>query len=174
MEVWKTITEYPNYEISNYGYVRNVKTRKVLKNLNRKLGYKYVDLYKKKGSRKMSIQRLVANAFIENPFNKPVVNHIDSNPENNHVDNLEWATHQENVRHAFNEKRRVGNKSNLGRFLGDAWKARPIMAISKEGILTEFSCAKEASIILKMDNSSICKVLKGIKPHVKKYKFQYK
>jgi len=64
-------------------------------------GYYYVCLSKNGKVRKFKVNRLVAQAFIPNPDNKPFVNHIDGDKLNNNVNNLEWCTQSENMLHAY-------------------------------------------------------------------------
>lgn len=65
-------------------------------------GYENIQLYDGKGNKShISIHRLVALSFIDNPQNKPEVNHIDNNKLNNDVSNLEWVTASENRKHAY-------------------------------------------------------------------------
>ena len=63
-------------------------------------GYLGVQLYDNDGKKTQLVHRLVAEAFIPNPENKPQVNHIDFNRSNNDKSNLEWVTIQENFNHA--------------------------------------------------------------------------
>ncbi|RFZ77349.1 hypothetical protein DS742_19370 [Lacrimispora amygdalina] len=63
--------------------------------------YRMVYFYDGKVKRQFYVHRLVAEAFIDNPNNKPCVNHIDGNPGNNSVTNLEWVTSSENLIHAY-------------------------------------------------------------------------
>ncbi|MFA5528306.1 MAG: NUMOD4 domain-containing protein [Peptostreptococcales bacterium] len=101
-EIWKDIKNYENhYQISNMGNVRSLKSNKIICKRKDKDNYLLVRLFKFGKAKQYSIHRLVADAFIPNPKNKPQVNHMDGNKENNIVSNLEWVTSKENTYHAF-------------------------------------------------------------------------
>lgn len=91
-EIWKVIEEEPKYEVSNFGNIRNSKTKRLRKLEMNEKGYLRVKLNKQ-----YRVHRLVATAFIDNPENKPEVDHIDGDKRNNRVDNLRWVTGKENM-----------------------------------------------------------------------------
>lgn len=102
-EIWKEIKGFEGlYEISNFGRVRNFKTKKLMKDTLKKSGYHEIRLSKNKKRYNCSIHRLVAENFIPNINNLRDVNHKDGNKSNNHVSNLEWLSHKDNIRHGFN------------------------------------------------------------------------
>ena len=100
IEVWKDVKGYEGiYKISNLGRVKTNKDR--IRKGTVSHGYLRLLLWKDKQYKSTSIHRLVAENFIENPMNKPYVNHIDGDKQNNHVNNLEWCTQLENVQHSI-------------------------------------------------------------------------
>ncbi len=106
-EIWKPVIGYEGYyNISSFGRIFSVKKNReiiIKPYIVSKNGYKScgVTLYKDKILKRKIIARLVAEAFIPNPENKPQVNHIDFNSLNNNISNLEWVTLQENIKHSF-------------------------------------------------------------------------
>jgi len=123
MEIWKVIKEADKYEVSNYGRIKKIKTGKIIKGSEHK-GYR---LFKTKGFQK-TIHRLVGQYFIENPNNKPYINHIDGNRQNNNVNNLEWCTPIENTHHGIYlgtvDCRKIRNKENGEIYLSKAIAAK--------------------------------------------------
>ncbi len=99
-KIWKIIPNFENYSINNLGEIQSHYTNKILKPSLENQGYLAVTLYKNKKPKRKRIHQLVALAFINNPKNKPQVNHKDCNKQNNFVSNLEWTTHKENMEHA--------------------------------------------------------------------------
>lgn len=105
---------YPLYAVREDGVVINTKRVAVVIPFLTKRGYFRVELQCVDGKKKKElVHRLVAKAFLFNPTNKPVVNHIDSNPLNNNVSNLEWCTHKENSEHSWREGTSFPNRKRL-------------------------------------------------------------
>ena len=127
MEIWKNIENYGGrYQISNYGRVRTTLETdhhggyttclKIMKATTTRKGYLTIGLAKNGKAKRYLVHRIVATHFIENPHNKPCINHKDYNRKNNRVSNLEWCTYLENNEYSSERihcKRHVV-KSNTG------------------------------------------------------------
>ena len=118
-EEWKTISEFPKYEVSNMGNVRVKETKYIMKPFTNEAGYLRIsisnDTIKRK---KFYIQRLVANEFLPNLENKPTVNHINNNRLDNRLCNLEWSTMSEQNIH----KHKTNNKFEKRRDIKAIWR----------------------------------------------------
>jgi hypothetical protein len=132
-EEWKDIIGYEGYnQISNLGKVKFLERKvitemsygkkklvykeKILKcTVDKYSGYCIVCLTKNKEHKKMRVHRLVAIHFIDNPLNKPDVNHIDGNRINNAIENLEWVNHRENMCHCRK------NIKKSSQYMGVSW-----------------------------------------------------
>jgi hypothetical protein len=96
-EEWKAIAEYPKYEVSSLGRVRNAKKEYVrIPDINSK-GYARLRLVVGGKIIRKFVHRLVAEAFLENPENKEMVDHINGDHKNNCLTNLRWSTRSENM-----------------------------------------------------------------------------
>jgi hypothetical protein len=126
MEVFKTIKGYEGYyEISNYGNVRSTSYKgvRILKPSLTKCGYQNVILCVNQKKIHKLVHRLVAEAFVENPNNLNVVNHLDGNKTNNIPSNLEWCTTEQNNEHAYDNG------------LLQRYEDRPAAKLTKEQVL---------------------------------------
>lgn len=106
-DMWKQI-EGHSYSVSRTGQVRNDRTGKILRPCVA-CGYEQVHLWEHYKVSYKLVHRLVADAFIENPYNKAEVNHKDGNKRNNSVENLEWVTRSENQKHRYDVLRHRGH-----------------------------------------------------------------
>ena len=102
MATYEDIRGYEGlYQISKDGDVFSLVSHK-LKSFEISItGYKRVCLFKNGKGKHYSIHRLVAETFIDNPNNEPMVNHKDGNKLNNNIDNLEWCDLSYNIKHAY-------------------------------------------------------------------------
>ena len=127
-EVWKPVVGYEGlYEISNYGRLKSLSRKSGFNTLDESIkryfdngkGYLVYDMYDKKHTRKkLYAHRLVAEHFLDNPNNYPIINHKDENRSNNYYENLEWCDHKYNNNYgSVREKQkesRYKNKKGFG------------------------------------------------------------
>lgn len=108
----KEILNYPGYFITDSGQVWSEKNHSFLSQSMRG-DYLRVSMIDKDGNKKWeSVHRLVALAFIDNPYNLPQVNHKDEDKLNNHVSNLEWVSVKENANYGTRNQR-IGEANKI-------------------------------------------------------------
>jgi hypothetical protein len=105
-EIWKPHEDFPNYEGSTLGRIRNAETKHI-RSFTSNHGYPQLDLYP--GKQTMTVHRFIAETFLgKHPGMQ--VNHKDGDKTNNRLDNLEWCTSSENNKHAYDHNLRLPPK----------------------------------------------------------------
>lgn len=98
-ETWKTLPDFPKYQVSDQGRIKNVNSGRIFTGTRDAFGYVHVRLINPKGTYTLrKVHRLVAETFLPNPEGKPIIDHIDGDKTNNALSNLRWVTYSENTK----------------------------------------------------------------------------
>jgi hypothetical protein len=170
-EIWKKCPlgdDYDKVLVSNLGRIK-IKENNPTYGTLRKNGYYDIKILNtKKKYKSYRVHRIVCLAFIENPENKPFVNHKDQNPSNNTIENLEWMTNKENVNYSLDLNNR--NKNNK--------RSKFVIQIDPltNKTIKEFQSISVASKETKFNYNSISWCCKKFRGHVLAggYKWSYK
>lgn len=170
-EIWKPVVEYEGlYECSNLGNVRSLNYRhtNTVKNLSPSIskdGYIRVKLWKNCKGKVLAVHRLVAEAFVPNPYNKPEIDHINTDKTDNTVwlnedgsinydkTNLRWVSHKENINNPLTikdlSKIKIGNENAKSIY-------RAVLQYTKDGkLIKEWASMNSAARELKINRSGI-------------------
>ena len=163
-EYWKPVVGYEGlYEVSNWGRVKSIRFGKerILKPGTCGRGYLFVNLCKNGKVKLYYVHRLVAESFIPNPNNYPIINHKDENKTNNSVGNLEWCSYRYNNTYGTRTEKCSKKMS------------KPILQYTLDGVLVRewesiAECGRNG-----FNSECVCMCCKGkIKTH-KKYIWKY-
>lgn len=189
MEIWKDVVGYEGlYQVSNLGRVKSLyrefwcgKDYNILKKYPETIltiwldngGYEYVTFTRNSKSKKFKVHRLVGEAFIPNPENKPQIDHIDTIRTNNKVENLRWVTRSENNLNPITLKRysttKMGDKNPFKKI------KKKVFQIDNQTneIVKIWDSAVDAAKGIGADSSNIYRVIYGEKNTCRGYKWKY-
>ena len=172
-EQWRMIPDYEGlYMVSNLGRVKSLNYNgtgqdRIMKPTVYSGGYFRVKLWKNKKPKLHLVHRLVAQAFLPNPYNLPQINHKDENPANNCVDNLEWCTSKYNINYGTRiEKYRKTNTNGK--------KSKQIVQYSLNGeVIKVWPSSHEVERQLGFHHGNIINCCKGRQNTAYGYIWQY-
>lgn len=155
MPKWKRIKDYPDYEISDDGIIisHKYKNPRIMKTRKDHDGYLLVGISKNNTTKTAKVHRLVAEAFIPNPNNLPVVRHLNDIPDDNRIDNLAWGTPKDNTADLIKN----GNHCMKGP------NKRRKVSFEKDGMIFHFDSICEGCRQLNLNNSHASQVAHGIR-----------
>lgn len=187
-EIWKDIKEYEGlYQVSNLGNIKSLNRtienkgsiggKYRIKEKNRaqtisKTGYYICTLYKKGKGRTFKVHRLIAEAFIDNPDNLPIINHKDGNKLNNLIDNLEWCDYSHNNKEAYKQ----GLKEKNLKWIIECNKRKRKKVNQYDlnnNLIKQYKSIHEAENETKVHHINIIKVCKGQRITAGGYKWKY-
>lgn len=164
LEEWRSVEGFEDrYKVSNTGLVFSIVSNRLLTPKIDKYGYKVVSLCRNGKSKHIAVHRLVATAFIPNPYNLPTVNHKDENKLNNHVSNLEWLSIKDNDNYGSRNERMSNSK-----------KVNPIAQYDTSMTLIKIHLGiKDAQRTTGVNRNSIRKVCRGERLSAGGYVWRY-
>lgn len=179
-EVWRPVKGYEGlYEVSNFGRVRSLdrtywdshnnsfstKKGRIMKFGIDKGYYCLFIVNREHIKKRVKVHRLVAEAFIDNPFNLPCVNHKNENKLDNRVENLEWCDWSYNARYGTRIERIIETKKN---------NLSPVIQYTLNGeYIKRYPSIPEASGQTGIDASTIRRICNGSTKHPRKYIWKY-
>lgn len=179
-EIWKDVVGYEGrYQVSNMGKIRSVhyhRGQSIKERAQRKDkdGYLCIGLYKNNGGIFKKSHRLVAEAFIPNPDNKPEINHKNGIKTDNRVENLEWVTSSENKKHAFRVlKRKISGSYAVHPKGKDNPNSKPVLQIKNGNVIAKFDTIINAAKESGAHRSAISKVCNGKRKQAGGFSWRY-
>ena len=185
MEIWKDVVGFEGkYQVSNLGRIKSL-TRKVnsthgpnSRTVNERLLKQSSNTIYSScflgGNNPVLVHRIVANAFIPNPENKPCVNHVNGIKHDNRVSNLEWCTYSENEKHSYKVLGKRPNKNNLGNLGIKAKDSKQIAQYTLDGkLVSVYGGASEAARVIDGHQGRISCNARGEQKTCYGYVFKY-